>query len=76
MDIPDPNRDPESMTKEEMRTEMKERGLIKPRPWNDRAIYISCTGGIFEPYVPPEGDGKFSAISKVVRYIYSIRFIG
>lgn len=65
IELPDPNRDPDKMTKEEIRSEMKARGLVKPRPWNERPIYISCTGGIFEPYVPPEGDGKFSAISKI-----------
>ena len=33
------------------------------RPWEEKPIYISCTGGTFEPYVPPEGDGKKSAIT-------------
>ncbi|XP_070535916.1 large ribosomal subunit protein mL45-like [Ptychodera flava] len=30
----------------------------------DRQICISCTGDIYEPYVPPEGDGKASSLSK------------
>lgn len=47
-----------------MKSRMKERGILPPRPWMERPFYISCTGGIFEPYVPPEGDGKRSAISK------------
>ncbi|XP_012268821.2 probable 39S ribosomal protein L45, mitochondrial [Athalia rosae] len=65
LDLRDPNRKAEDMTPEETRSLMKERGLVKPRPWNERPIYIGCTSSIFEPYIPPEGDGKFSAISKV-----------
>jgi len=42
---------------------MKEQGLLPPRPWQERPTYISSTGGVFEPYIPPEGDGKLSAIS-------------
>lgn len=42
---------------------MKEKGVLPPRPWLERPFHISCTGGIFEPYVPPEGDGKKSFIS-------------
>ncbi|KAK5647726.1 hypothetical protein RI129_002618 [Pyrocoelia pectoralis] len=42
---------------------MKERGLLPPRPWIENQYFISSTGGIFEPYVPPEGDGKVSPIS-------------
>jgi large subunit ribosomal protein L45 len=29
----------------------------------ERPFYVSSTGGTFEPYIPPEGDGKKSAIS-------------
>ncbi|XP_046432011.1 large ribosomal subunit protein mL45 [Neodiprion pinetum] len=61
--LPNFNQKPEDMTPEEQRSMMRERGLERPRVWNERPIYLSCTGGIFEPYVPPEGDGKFSAIS-------------
>ena len=28
---------------------------------------IGCTGGVFEEYVPPEGDGKVSIVSTTVR---------
>lgn len=68
--LPEEERSAEDLTPEEIRSRMKERGLIKPRPWTERPIFISCTGGIFEPYVPPEGDGKFSAISKIVRTLW------
>lgn len=45
---------------------MKERGMFPPRPWMERPYEVSSTGDIFEPYVPPEGDGKASYISKEV----------
>ncbi len=33
----------------------------------ERPFYISTTGGIFEPYVPPEGDGKVSSVKGVIK---------
>lgn len=45
---------------------MKERGILPQRPWTERPVYISSTGTVFEPYVPPEGDGKVSSITKQV----------
>lgn len=63
LDIPNLREKPADFTKEEMRNRMKERGVLPPRPWMERPFHISCTGGIFEAYVPPEGDGKKSFIS-------------
>ncbi|KAK7864654.1 hypothetical protein R5R35_012423 [Gryllus longicercus] len=63
IDLPRFNEDPNELSEEEVRTKMKERGVLPPRPWMEQPVHISCTGGIFEPYVPPEGDGKKSAIS-------------
>lgn len=63
VDIPDFQEKPQDLSQEEMRSRMKERGILPPRPWLERPFHISCTGGIFEPYVPPEGDGKKSFIS-------------
>ncbi|XP_052866685.1 probable 39S ribosomal protein L45, mitochondrial [Anopheles cruzii] len=64
IDIPNLNEKPEDMSQEQIKTRMKERGMLPPRPWLERPFYISCTGGVFEPYVPPEGDGRMSAISR------------
>lgn len=64
MDIPNLNERMEDLSTEEVRSKMKERGLQPPRPWMERPFFISCTGGVFEQYIPPEGDGKMSAISK------------
>ncbi|KAH8357123.1 hypothetical protein KR084_003732 [Drosophila pseudotakahashii] len=63
MDLPNLREKQEDISKEEMRSRMKERGVLPPRPWMERPFHISCTGGIFEAYVPPEGDGKKSIIS-------------
>ncbi len=51
------------MTPDQMRARMKEQGMLPPRAWMERPLMISATGGTFEAYVPPEGDGKLSALS-------------
>ncbi len=53
----------DDLSPDEKRTKMKERGILPQKPWMEKPVYISCTAGVFEPYVPPEGDGKFSAVS-------------
>lgn len=64
IDLPNFHERPEDMSKEEIKSRMKEKGLLPPRQWMERPFFISCTGGVFEPYVPPEGDGKLSALSR------------
>ncbi|VVC88206.1 unnamed protein product [Leptidea sinapis] len=63
IDLPDFNEDPSKIPEEKVRQKMKERGVLPPRPWMERPFYISATGGVFEAYVPPEGDGKASLVS-------------
>ncbi|XP_045460348.1 probable 39S ribosomal protein L45, mitochondrial [Harmonia axyridis] len=63
VDLPNFREDTESLSEEEMKSRMKERGLLPRAPYIEVPIYISSTGGIFEPYIPPEGDGKVSPIS-------------
>lgn len=53
----------EDLTPDQIKSRMKERGVLPPRPWMERPFFISCTGGTFEPYVPPEGDGKQSLVT-------------
>jgi large subunit ribosomal protein L45 len=68
MEIPDLNEKTiEELTPDERRSKMKKRGILPPRPYMERPFYISATGGIFEPYVPPEGDGKTSSITGVIK---------
>jgi len=56
-------RNEDKLTPEEIRSKMKEKGVAPPRPWREIPINLSCTGAIFEPYIPPEGDGKLSLIT-------------
>ncbi|XP_018328436.1 probable 39S ribosomal protein L45, mitochondrial [Agrilus planipennis] len=63
VELPDFENDPGKLSEEEVRSKMKEKGLLPPRPWVERPFNITCTGGIFEAYVPPEGDGKVSSIT-------------
>ncbi|XP_073993527.1 mitochondrial ribosomal protein L45 [Rhodnius prolixus] len=58
------NKTTEELSREKIRSKMKERGILPQRPWTERPVYISSTGTVFEPYVPPEGDGKVSSITK------------
>lgn len=67
VDLPDMDEKFSDMTPEEQRSKMKERGVAPPRPYMERPFYIACTGGTFEPYVPPEGDGKVSSIKGVTK---------
>ncbi len=63
LDLPNLNEKLEDLTEEERRMKLKEKGLLPPRPWMERPFYVACTGGVFEAYVPPEGDGKMSGVS-------------
>jgi hypothetical protein len=51
---------------EKRRSEMKKEGRLPPRQFQERPLNISATGAIFEQYVPPEGDGRMSTLSKEV----------
>ncbi|KAF2356379.1 Tim44-like domain [Trinorchestia longiramus] len=64
VDLDEDPKDLNELTPQEIRMMMKVRGLHPFRPWNERPINLSCTPSIFEPYVPPEFDGKLSIVSK------------
>lgn len=61
----------EEISEEEIRSKLKEKGILPSYPWKEKPIYICSTSTIFEPYVPPEGDGKVSALYKEVSNVYS-----
>ncbi|GIY80443.1 probable 39S ribosomal protein L45, mitochondrial [Caerostris extrusa] len=65
MKLPDfeEQRRDEKLPIEELRVKLKEKGIAPPRNWNDKPLFVSCTGSVVDPYVPPEGDGKISAIT-------------
>lgn len=54
------------MSPEERRSLYKEKGIAPPRLWQERSIYIACSTQILDAFIPPEGDGKASLISKEV----------
>ncbi|XP_011633415.1 probable 39S ribosomal protein L45, mitochondrial isoform X2 [Pogonomyrmex barbatus] len=56
--------DDSKMNKEQVRSRMKEHGFLPQKPWQEKPAYISCTSSVYEPYVVPEGDGKYSSITK------------
>ncbi|XP_031635673.1 probable 39S ribosomal protein L45, mitochondrial [Contarinia nasturtii] len=60
VDLPNFHEKENEISKEERNRRMKERGAKPARPWQERPIVLACTSGIFEPYIPPEGDGKLS----------------
>lgn len=75
VDIPDFQKKPEDITDEEMRKQLKKLNLTPHRPWIETSPFLHSTGGIFEPYVPPEGDGKVSPISKQVKMYVSLFYV-
>lgn len=67
VELPNYHEKTDEMSPEEMRSKMKAAGMQPPRPWSEKQMFISSTGTTFEPYVPPEGDGRVSPISAQVR---------
>ncbi|XP_020775775.1 39S ribosomal protein L45, mitochondrial [Boleophthalmus pectinirostris] len=39
-------------------------GIVFRQEYIERPINIACTAGIFDPYIPPEGDARLSTLSK------------
>lgn len=54
------------MDKEQLRSRMREFGFVPQKAWQERPTLITSTPTIFESYIAPEGDGKYSAITKEV----------
>lgn len=67
IELPNFDQKEEELTPEKRRSLMKKRGIEPPRPYFERPFFISSTGGIFEPYVPPEGDGKRTSVTGFIK---------
>lgn len=65
-------RDDTRLTPDEYISKLKEKGIAPPRQYKERPIVITCIQGVLDPYVPPEGDGKYSALSKSVSSLFSV----
>ncbi|XP_014905368.1 large ribosomal subunit protein mL45 [Poecilia latipinna] len=52
--------------KKEENLEAKARaaGIVFRQQYLERSINISCSAGVFDPYIPPEGDARLSTLSK------------
>ncbi|XP_053217107.1 39S ribosomal protein L45, mitochondrial [Podarcis raffonei] len=51
-------------TPEEQMKHARAAGLVVPHERLIRPMNVSCTAGIFDPYIPPEGDARVSSLSK------------
>ena len=47
----------------EMREYMKKKGVVPGDPVREFPVYMACTSGIFDAYLPPESDAKASILS-------------
>lgn len=65
----DKQRQDHKMTPDEMRSILKERGVVPHRPWNQRPIMMLSTSEILDEYVPEEGDGKASKLTLEVSWL-------
>jgi len=59
----DRKRGRDEITPEEIKEKLKKVGVDPASPYTEKPFYISSTGAILDPYIPPEGDGKASLIS-------------
>lgn len=56
------SRDKDNLSPDQIRTEMKERGIAPPNLWPERDLFSACTMSLMEPYQVPGGDGKSSSL--------------
>jgi len=54
----------DEVTPDEMKERMKKMGIEPSTPYQEKPFYIGSTGAILDEYVPVEGDGKASLISR------------
>ncbi|XP_055476608.1 39S ribosomal protein L45, mitochondrial [Psammomys obesus] len=59
-----PYPEPKYKTEKEFSEYARKAGLVIPQERMERPIHLACTAGIFDPYVPPEGDARMSSLSK------------
>lgn len=54
----------DQVTPEERRSFMKRMGMFPAKNTMETQFFMASTGAVFDPYVPPEGDGRSSLLSK------------
>ncbi|KAL2086904.1 hypothetical protein ACEWY4_017963 [Coilia grayii] len=55
---------PKQMSQAEQEAKARAAGIVVRQQYMERSINISCTAGVFDPYIPPEGDARLSTLSK------------
>nr|XP_033774819.1 39S ribosomal protein L45, mitochondrial [Geotrypetes seraphini] len=48
----------------DMEAKARSSGVVMPQEIPERPINVSCTAGIFDAYIPPEGDARLSSLSR------------
>ncbi|XP_028905413.1 39S ribosomal protein L45, mitochondrial [Ornithorhynchus anatinus] len=51
-------------TEEENRARARAAGIVIPNERPERPIVLNCTAGVFDPYIPPEGDARLTPLLK------------
>ncbi|XP_019494334.1 PREDICTED: 39S ribosomal protein L45, mitochondrial isoform X2 [Hipposideros armiger] len=59
-----PAYEPKHKSEKEVIEHARKAGLVIPPERLERPIHLACTAGIFDAYVPPEGDARVSSLSK------------
>uniref|UniRef100_A0A8D1C880 Large ribosomal subunit protein mL45 n=1 Tax=Sus scrofa TaxID=9823 RepID=A0A8D1C880_PIG len=59
-----PTYQPKYKSEKEFVEHARKAGLVIPHEHLERPIHLACTAGIFDAYVPPEGDARISSLSK------------
>ncbi|XP_049716777.1 39S ribosomal protein L45, mitochondrial [Elephas maximus indicus] len=59
-----PTSKPNYESEKEFIERARKAGLVIPPERLERAIHLACTAGIFDSYVPPEGDARMSSFSR------------
>lgn len=50
--------DEKTITPDQVRSKLKEKGVAPPRPWDERTVYSPCTMMLIDAYKPKEDEGK------------------
>jgi large subunit ribosomal protein L45 len=67
IELPDFEKMREDTTKidpDQMRSMMKEQGIVPPRMWDERPVVFTCSGDIIDPYLP---DAPAKSIGKKMK---------
>mgnify|MGYP001022029348 CR=1 FL=1 len=70
VDLPDFDKmrqEDDRLSPDQIRSMLKEKGIVPPQPWNERELFNASTNGVIDPYVPPQGDWKSSSLKEKLK---------